>query len=176
VDVVGDPLAPLVEAASVGDDRAVELLVRATQPAVARVCRALSGGDGDVDDLVQETYLRALRGINGYRGEAPFQAWLLGIARRVCADEVRRHQRGRRAWARLGDPRPTDVPAPTIADGGLLDVLDTDRREAFLLTQVAGLTYEEAADVAGCAVGTIRSRVARARAQLLAAVQQAEAV
>ena len=58
---------------------------------------------------------------------------------------------------------------------GLLDAIDPDRREAFVLTQVAGLSYDEAAIVLDCPVGTIRSRVARARAHLVAEVRAAEA-
>jgi RNA polymerase sigma-70 factor (ECF subfamily) len=57
----------------------------------------------------------------------------------------------------------------------LLDMIDPDRREAFVLTQVAGLSYDEAAVVLDCPVGTIRSRVARARADLVAEVRAAEA-
>ena len=58
--------------------------------------------------------------------------------------------------------------AEGIALEALLDALDADRREAFVLTQLVGLSYAEAADVAGCPVGTIRSRVARARDDLVA--------
>jgi RNA polymerase sigma-70 factor (ECF subfamily) len=63
------------------------------------------------------------------------------------------------------------APAETIDD--VLDVLDADRRDAFVLTQLVGLPYEEAAAALGCPVGTIRSRVSRARAQLLAALDEA---
>ena len=66
------------------------------------------------------------------------------------------------------------MPAPEVVDD-LLDVLDPDRREAFVLTQLVGLSYEEAAAVVGCPIGTIRSRVARARADLLIAVSRAAA-
>ena len=66
------------------------------------------------------------------------------------------------------------MPAPEVVDD-LLDVLAADRREAFVLTQLVGLSYEEAAAVVGCPIGTIRSRVARARADLLVAVDRAAA-
>ena len=58
----------------------------------------------------------------------------------------------------------------------LLDTLGTDRREAFVLTQLLGLSYEEAAVALGCPIGTVRSRVARARADLLAEVRRIEAI
>ena len=66
------------------------------------------------------------------------------------------------------------MPPPEIVDD-LLDGLDPDRREAFVLTQIVGLSYEDAAGVVGCPIGTIRSRVARARADLLAVVASADA-
>jgi RNA polymerase sigma-70 factor (ECF subfamily) len=169
-----DPLRRVVEAAREGDDVAVEALVRATQPAVWHVCSAL-GSTGEVEDLVQETYLRALGALPGYRADAPVRVWLLAIARRVCADHVRRRQRRRRLLDRVtGHTIDVDVPPPEVVDD-LLDGLDLDRREAFVLTQLVGLSYEEAAAVVGCPIGTIRSRVARARADLLTAVTRAAA-
>ncbi|MET0146860.1 MAG: sigma-70 family RNA polymerase sigma factor [Ilumatobacteraceae bacterium] len=169
-----DPLRAYVEAALEGDDAAIGELVRLTQPAVWRVCGAL-GSPGEVEDLVQETYLRALTSLPRYRGEAPVRVWLLSIARRVCADHVRRRQRRRRLGERLARHAvAAEVPSPQIVDD-LLIGLDPDRREAFVLTQVAGLSYEEAAAVVGCPIGTIRSRVARARADLLDVVARADA-
>lgn len=98
--VVHDPLRPLLDAAREGDDVAVRELVRRTQPALWRMCSAL-GSPGEEDDLVQETYLRALRALDAYRGDAPVQPWLLSIARRVCADHVRRRVRQRRLVDRI---------------------------------------------------------------------------
>ena len=169
-----DPLRRYVEAAREGDDVAVEALVRATQPAVWHVCAAL-GSSGEVEDLVQETYLRALGALPGYRADAPVRVWLLAIARRVCADHVRRRQRRRRLLDRVtGHAIDIDVPPPEVVDD-LLEGLDRDRREAFVLTQLVGLSYEEAAAVVACPIGTIRSRVARARADLLTAATRAAA-
>ncbi|MCU1502870.1 MAG: polymerase, sigma-24 subunit, subfamily [Ilumatobacteraceae bacterium] len=169
-----DPLRALLDAAVEGDGVAVAELVRRTQPIVWSVCRAL-GTPGEEADLVQETYLRALSSLGTYRGEAPPRAWLLSIARRVCADHVRRRQRQRRLIDKIG--RHTDTASTPATDNvdDLLAALHPDRRDAFLLTQYAGLGYEEAADVLGCPVGTIRSRVSRARADLLAALFADEA-
>jgi len=169
-----DPLRRFVDAALEGDDVAVGELVRLTQPAVWQVCVAL-GSSGEVEDLVQETYLRALGALPRYRADAPVRVWLLAIARRVCADHVRRRQRRRRLFERVSSHTTAlDVPAHEVVDD-LLDVLDADRREAFVLTQLVGLSYEEAAAVVGCPIGTIRSRVARARADLMTAVSRAAA-
>jgi RNA polymerase sigma-70 factor (ECF subfamily) len=172
--VLDDPLARYAAAAREGDRVAVAELVRRTQAAVWQLCTAL-GSAGETEDLVQETYLRALNGLPAFRGDAPVRLWLLSIARRTCADHVRRRQRRRRLLERIGrEPVATTEYAPEVADD-LVDALDPDRRDAFVLTQLLGLSYDEAATVVGCPIGTIRSRVARARADLQALVRISEA-
>lgn len=88
---------------------------------------------------------------------------------------MRRQVRRRRLVERLGARRSSAQPTPSLASGveldRLLENLDVDRRAAFVLTQVLGLEYAEAAQVCNCPVGTIRSRVARARADLIAALE-----
>ena len=169
-----DPLRAYAAAAAEGDNVAVAELVRRTERAVWQLCAVL-GSDGEIEDLVQETYLRALRALPRFRGEAPVRLWLLSIARRTCADHVRRRQRQRRLVDRLTAEAACHG-AAAAADAGdvsatvdLLQRLDRDRREAFALTQLGGLSYEEAATIVGCPIGTIRSRVARARDDLRAA-------
>ncbi len=174
-----DQLRHLAAAAAEGDGAALAELVRQTQPAVWQLCTAL-GSHGETEDLVQDTYLRAVKALPTYRGDAPVRIWLLAIARRTCADHVRKRQRQRRlmqrleseAAARRADAPPVHGLAPAATDD-LLAALDPDRREAFVLTQLVGLSYEEAAGVVGCPIGTIRSRVARARADLLGLVELA---
>ncbi len=169
-----DPLAALVAASVEGDGGATAELVRRTQPAVWRLCRVL-GGPAVADDLAQETYLRALRSLPSYRGDAPVLPWLLSIARRVCADHVRTATRRRRLGERLRQiARTAEAPGPTGIEE-LLAGLDPDRREAFALTQLLGLSYDEAARAIGCPIGTVRSRVARARADLIHTLRASEA-
>jgi RNA polymerase sigma-70 factor (ECF subfamily) len=169
-----DGLQRFADAAREGDDVALGELVRRTQAAVWQVCAAL-GSPGEEEDLVQETYLRALQALPSFRGEAPVTVWLLSISRRVCADHVRRRQRQRRLADRLvRHVAAPDVGPPDVSDD-LLAALDADRREAFVLTQLVGLSYEDAATVVGCPIGTIRSRVARARADLIGAARRAAA-
>lgn len=170
-----DDLHTLAEAAASGDDVALAELVRSTQPFVWRICTHL-GSRGEEEDLVQETYVRAMRALRTFRGDAPVRAWLAAIARNVCADHVRR--RGRQARLlerlRLHVVEETDERLVGTIDD-LLDVLDGDRRDAFVLTQLVGLSYDEAATALGCPVGTVRSRVSRARSQLVDAVAEAAA-
>jgi RNA polymerase sigma-70 factor, ECF subfamily len=171
-----DPLASLAADAADGDPLAAAALVRATQTDVWRLCVALGDRD-NAEDLTQETYLRAFAALGRFEGRSSVRTWLLSIGRRVCADAVRTRRRHRLTLV----PADVDLEALAGTDAGdrvaegsaladLLGRLDRDRREAFVLTQLVGLPYADAAEVAGCPVGTIRSRVARARADLVAAL------
>jgi RNA polymerase sigma-70 factor (ECF subfamily) len=168
-----DDLQQTAADAAAGDPLAAARLVRETQSDVWRLCAAL-GDPGSADDLTQETYLRAFGSLHRFEGRSSLRTWLLAIARRVCADAIRSRRRRRLTLVRdpetLERPSLTDSPAEHAGVLDLLARLDADRREAFVLTQLLGLSYAEAADVAGCPVGTIRSRVARARADLVDAL------
>ena len=165
-----------VDAARHGDDVALGRLVQATQAIVHRFCLNFSSFH-EADDLTQEVFIRATRNIGKYRGDAPVVSWLLSIARFVCADQVRRNQRRARLTSRIRNERPlTTMPSSNLDLTSLVDALDPDRKMAFVLTQVIGLSYDEAAAACECPVGTIRSRVARARADLMDAVRSAQAV
>jgi RNA polymerase sigma-70 factor (ECF subfamily) len=172
---VDEPLDDITSAAlraRRGDDAAAAAFVRATQADVWRLCAHL-GSRASAEDLTQETYARAFAALHRFAGRSAARTWLLAIARRVCADAVRSAVRGRTLESAADVPetdqrRPGRDPAEAVALRGLLDSLDSDRREAFVLTQLVGLSYAEAAEVCGCPVGTIRSRVARARGDLVA--------
>lgn len=155
-------------AARDGDHAAFTAFVRATQADVWRMCRHLGDTDS-ADDLTQETYLRAVKAIGSFRADASAKTWLLSIARRACADSVRRSRRRRQALEmRRIDAYDVELPASGKVELDMLvGSLDHDRREAFVLTQIIGLSYDEAAEVCRCPVGTIRSRVSRARADLV---------
>lgn len=175
-----DDLRDLLDKAAEGDDVAMGELVRRTQVDVWRLCTAL-GSRGDEADLVQDTYLRAMRSLGTYRGDASVRTWLLAIARNVCADHVRSRVRRRRLEDRAHDRAVLDDTVRRAADTGpapiddVLAALDPDRREAFALTQLLGLSYDEAAVALDCPVGTIRSRVSRARVELTELIRRAEA-
>lgn len=169
-------------AARGGDERAVEQFVRATQLDVRRYVTHLSGDPQATDDLVQDTYVRALRSLPRFEGRSSARTWLLTIARRVVADRIRsRAVRPRLAatddWQTAAERvQPRGVPGfdEGIALAELLAALTPERREAFVLTQLLGLPYAATAGVIGCPVGTVRSRVARAREALVALLTEAE--
>jgi RNA polymerase sigma-70 factor (ECF subfamily) len=164
-----DQLAAHALAAAAGNSDGFTRLVEATQSDVWRLCAYLVDRQS-ADDLTQETFLRAHRSLASYRGDAPVRAWLLTITRRVCAAELDARAR-RRDLALAVRPlvRVTAQAAHHVDLELLVTALPADRRAAFVLTQVIGCDYAEAAAICDCPVGTIRSRVARAREELIAA-------
>jgi RNA polymerase sigma-70 factor (ECF subfamily) len=172
-----DELVGLARAAGRGDTRALTDLVHRTSPTVWRACAALVDR-ASAEDLTQDTYLRAIRSLPTFRGECDPTRWLLTIARRVCAEEISRRQRSRATLHRLhAEPQPLAGDPAGAADlDDALARLRPERREALVLTAVAGLSYAEAALVCGCPIGTIRSRVARARTDLITRLSDTEPV
>ena len=162
-----------MRAAVAGDRAALAEFVRDTQDHVWRYCAYLGRGD-DVNDLVQETYARALRALPRFECRTTGRVWLLAIARRVCADAVRSAQRRRALETRWRHERPPANTSETVTIEMLLDGLAPERREAFVLTQIVGLPYASAAEVCRVPIGTIRSRVARAREELQASLRRQE--
>lgn len=171
-----DQLTRLLVDAQQGDRDALERFVAATQHDVLGLCRYLGDRD-NADDLAQETYARAFSALHRFRATGPAKHWLLTIARRTCADATRRRSRRRRKELRVAtmahEPSRTGVGESAELDE-LLFTLDDDRRAAFVLTQINGLRYEEAAEILEVPIGTVRSRVSRARRDLIAAIDDAE--
>jgi RNA polymerase sigma-70 factor, ECF subfamily len=169
-----DELTELAIAAGKGDRGAMERFVRGSQRDVWRLVAHLAGV-GLADDLTQETYLRALPSLRSFAGRSTARTWLMSIARRVVVDHIRMvtarpRTTGAVDWTQAADRSQAESAAgfeDVVEINVLLDGLMPQRREALVLTQVLGMSYVEAADVCGVPVGTIRSRVARARQDLL---------
>lgn len=175
-------LTELALAAGAGDQRALEDFVRGSQRDVWRFV-AHPASPSEADDLTQETYLRAIPALARFAAQSSARTWLLSIARRVVVDHIRRSYRRPRLtdgvdWEAAADRRATRGDRAGFEDivelNILLDGIDIDRREALVLTGVLGMTYEEAARVCGCPIGTVRSRVARGREDLLGRSRRGE--
>jgi RNA polymerase sigma-70 factor (ECF subfamily) len=159
-------LTRLALAAGRGDEEALASFIRQAQGDVWRLCAHLAGADR-ADDLTQETFLRAWRALPRFRAEAGARTWLLAIARNTAIDALRASARRPVTAALEPDAGPAVAdPADLVTTSRLLATLEPDRRLALFLTQVLGLSYLEAAGVCGVPIGTIRSRVARARDDL----------
>jgi RNA polymerase sigma-70 factor, ECF subfamily len=169
-----DELTRLAHAARLGDTRATGAFIEAAYAEVWRLCAALVDEQA-ADDLVQETFLRVLRALRHFRGDSSARVWCLAIAKRTAMDELRARQRQRRRQQRLqAGPAEQAAAGPggDLEAHDLLCALDPDRRAAFVLTQLFRLSYQEAADICECPLGTIRSRVARARNDLITLIEQ----
>jgi RNA polymerase sigma-70 factor (ECF subfamily) len=159
----------LAVAAQAGDREALDRFVRTIQADVWRFCAHLTRLD-EADDLAQEALLRVVAHLDRWQ-RGPVHTWVLGVTRNVCFEHIRKRTR------RRTDPsaEPPSPPAPdahgAVETRQLLAGLPLDQREALVLTQLLGLPYADAADVVGCPIGTIRSRVARGRGALAAALR-----
>jgi len=162
-----DERTHLLIAARDGDREALTHLVNDVLPDVWRFCASMIGA-ADADDAAQETFLRVWRSAASFRAESAAMTWVLAIARRVCIDVMKRRAARPRPSLEVERADPEDH-AATVALDDLVTRLEPDRRAAFVCTQLLGLSYARTAEVCGCPIGTVRSRVARARADLLAA-------
>jgi RNA polymerase sigma-70 factor (ECF subfamily) len=152
-------------------DAFIEMVQHYDRPLRALVFR-LMGSREQMDDVLQDVYLRAFRALPGFRGEAASGTWLYRIAYNVCIDELRRSRRQPRVP--LDDYR--DEPDPGVDPGdlasmrgdlaGALAGLPVDQRAAVLLVDAHGFDYARAAEILGVPPGTVGSRVSRARAAL----------
>ncbi len=161
-----DDLTTLAIAAQGGDDGALRALIRGTQADVWRLAAQMVGRH-HADDVTQETFVRAWQALPRYRATASVRTWLLAIARNTAIDAIRAERR------RPGTRNEADAVADAtdiVGTVALFEGLEHDRRIALYLTQILGLSYAEAAVVVDVPVGTIRSRVARARADLMRAL------
>jgi RNA polymerase sigma-70 factor (ECF subfamily) len=163
----------LISRVLVGDDRrAFGALVARHQSAVRGLLRRLTGGDlAQADDLAQETFLRAFRGLRGYRGGAKFSSWLYRIACNVFFSR----DRGSREAPVEPPALEAGLPEQALLPDTLLERYDLERalatlkpreRAALVLTYANELTHEEAAVILDCPLGTLKTHVARAKEKL----------
>lgn len=170
-DAERDELTELLVAARDGDRWALSLVVRRLYPQIVRYC-AVRVAPEEAEDVAQEVFLRVSSSLSSFRARATARTWVFAIARNTCVDAVRRRQRRRGREQLDDDPVASTGWSGPAADDGLalsmlLEQLDDDRQEAFVLTQVVGASYAEAAELLDVPIGTIRSRVARARQDLV---------
>ena len=166
---------PLLVAARDGDRTALDRLLRREQPRIYALCRRLAGNDADALDATQEALIAIVRGLPRFDGRAAFSTWSYRVATNACLDELRR--RSRRPVpveddARVERPVAGAAPgtAEQVADRLALDQalarLTPEFRAVVVLRDVAGLDYAAIAEALDLPPGTVRSRIARGRAQL----------
>ena len=165
----------LTRAAANGDRHAFSALYERHRGVVAGRLRRLVGHSATVDDLVQDTFLRAYRSLGGFRGGSSFRAWLLGIATHAARSEQRRA--GRSIWRLFSAPAeeaaligqvavPADAHPARSALRSALDRLSAPLRQAVVLSDVEGRTLHEIAGDLQLSINTVAARVRRGRSAL----------
>lgn len=179
-----DADALLVERAKRGDMRAFEMLVVKYQRRIERLVGRMVRDDGLVQDIAQESFIRAYRALPQFRGDSAFYTWLYRIAVNTAKKalvELRRDPLVTEgSLASSGDDDETSRVENELSDGATpealmasreiatavnaaIEALSEDLRQAISLREIEGLSYEEIADVMNCPIGTVRSRIFRAR-------------
>ena len=174
----------LVQRAVAGNQRAFELLVLKYQRRVARLVARMVRDSDLVDDVVQETFIRAYRALHQFRGEAQFYTWLYRIAvntaKKALVDLRRNPVMNESALRGRDDDDETspvsnelssdETPETVLAAkeigeavNSAMEALPEDLRQAVTLREIEGLSYDEIAEVMNCPIGTVRSRIFRAR-------------
>ncbi|MFP4247219.1 MAG: RNA polymerase sigma factor RpoE [Halochromatium sp.] len=170
----------LVERAQAGDRRAFDLLVLKYQQKIAALIGRYLRDSAEVLDVTQEAFLKAYRALPGFRGESAFYTWIYRIAINTVKNHLvaqNRRPPGDDVEAELAEQmdmgarlRDTATPerealsaeiARTVQDA--LDALPDDLRAAIMFREIDGMSYEEIATAMECPIGTVRSRIFRAR-------------
>jgi RNA polymerase sigma-70 factor, ECF subfamily len=158
-----------------GDRAAFEDLVRAHQADVYRLALHLVRDPPTAEDVTQEAFVHAYRSLRRFRGGSKFSTWLFRITRNCAVDAIRRRERRRTYELAAQEPEaPVEEPSLRLALEQAIGSLAPDVREPFVLIEVLGLSYEEAAVVLGIPRGTIKSRMHRARKALVEALEGGE--
>lgn len=171
----------LVRAAQAGDDSAFEELVRTYEKKVYHLALRMCGNPDDAYEIAQEAFLSVWKGLKFFRGESSFSTWLYRLASNAAIDFLRREKRqsgpgdvsldDEETYIEPADPRPTPQQQAersevrqVLAEG--LNKLSPEHRQVLLLRELQGLSYEEIADTLDLDLGTVKSRIARAREKL----------
>ena len=179
-----DPDALLVTRVKLGDVRAFEMLVVKYQRRIERLIGRMVRDSDLVQDIAQETFIRAYRGLPQFRGDSAFYTWLYRIAvnsAKKALSDMKRDPlvlESSRALNEDGDENSRvenelsdgETPEGVLASkeiaaavNSAIDALSEDLRQAITLREIEGLSYEEIAEVMNCPIGTVRSRIFRAR-------------
>lgn len=154
------------------DSAAFDALVRRHQAPLRAFLIRLTGNSAGADDIAQETFLKAYRGLGAFRGGASFRSWLFAIAIREAAMERRRASAMARAETSAADlgASPAEPSSMSLDLQAALSSLSREERAAALLCDAAGFSHAEAATAMAAPLGSVKTYVLRAREKLRAAL------
>ncbi len=176
----------LIKRAQNNDINAFEALISEHQTTVYNIALKIMGNPDDAADAAQEALIKVFKNIKKFKGDSKFSTWIYRIAHNVCIDEYRKRKNKNAYVTRSIDEQYDDGENPvlSIPDSSLtpeqqllrnerlqmlnkaINSLSPISRTAILLRDVKNLTYEEIAEIQKCSLGTVKSRINRARAQL----------
>jgi RNA polymerase sigma-70 factor (ECF subfamily) len=178
--------AELVARVQRGDKRAYDLLVLKYQRKIMRLLSRLIRDPAEIEDIAQEAFIKAYRALPQFRGESAFYTWLYRIAvntarnwqlassRRPMAQNVIENEDGE-TFSQIDNLTDINTPESMLASrqivetvNAAMNALPEDLRTAIVLREIEGMSYEDIAQTMGCPIGTVRSRIFRAREAIAA--------
>ena len=173
--------AEMIAAVLEGDTASFEPLVEKYSPRIFATARRYARHESEVEDIVQQVWLKAFEKLNSFRGEAPFEHWLMRVAIRTCFDSLRAHQRSReKTFSELTEPeedwldrfvsQPDDADEHAAAARQLvervLEQLSPAARLVITLQEIEGRSVKEVSNLTGWSVPLVKVRAFRARAEM----------
>ena len=173
--------AELISAVLAGDAASFEPLVAKYSPRVFATARRYARRDSEIEDIVQEVWLKAFDKLKTFRGEAPFEHWLMRMAVRTCYDFLRAHQRNREsAFSEISEPEedwlerfvadpasaPEEADAAKMLIDRVLEKLSPDARMVIQLLEIEDRSVKEIAEITGWSVPLVKVRAFRARGEM----------
>lgn len=173
--------AELIAAVLAGDSASFEPLVARYSPRVFATARRYARRESEVEDIAQEVWLKAFDKLRTFRGEAPFEHWLMRMTVRTCYDFLRAHQRNREsAFSEISDPEEDwlerfmadpgsaaeDADAAKMLVGRVLEKLSPDARLVIQLLEIEDRSVKEIAELTGWSVPLVKVRAFRARGEM----------
>jgi RNA polymerase sigma-70 factor, ECF subfamily len=176
---IQQPDMAVIRRAQRGDERAFALIVRAYEAPIFNYVLRMVGDRALAEDLTQDVFLRVFRGLRGYSRQARFTTWLFQVAKNRVIDEIRAVERRPRTLVAIEDaPQLEVVDAPIEQSEAIeillseVDKLSPDLKEALLLRDIVGLSYNEIADTLDVTLATVKWRIFKAREEVQQALEE----
>jgi len=176
---IQQPDMAVIRRAQRGDERAFALIVRAYEAPIFNYVLRMVGDRALAEDLTQDVFLRVFRGLRGYSRRARFTTWLFQVAKNRVIDEMRAAERRPRSLVAIEDAPQFEVVDAPIEQSEAIDILlsevdklSPDLKEALLLRDIAGLSYNEISDTLEVTLATVKWRIFKAREEVQQALEE----